>query len=393
MAAFYGRRPAFRAATDTVFGAMNIRLASSKARTVPAGSVPIAVQAMRKSFGAVTVLDGVDLHVEPGSIVALLGPSGCGKTTLLRLIAGLEQPDAGEVHIGGQVVSGAGKFVAPERRRVGMVFQDWALFPHLSVTRNVGYGLARGERHGPKVDAALAMVGLAGFGDRMPHTLSGGQKQRVALARALAPAPAALLLDEPFSNLDTSLRAQVRTEVHRLLNQLGITTVFVTHDQAEAFVLGDQVAVMHEGRIEQQARPSELYAVPASRWVARFIGEANLVRGFAEGDRATTPCGMVPLAARCHGEVEVLVRPEALRLGAAGSGGTEATVDLVEYYGHDTVYEIEVTGGTRVRVRTSAAPDLARGDRTTVRYVGGPTVAYEGFEEDAPDAPPSATWP
>jgi iron(III) transport system ATP-binding protein len=258
-----------------------------------------------------------------------------------------------------------------------MVFQDWALFPHLSVARNVGYGLERAERKGPKVDDALAMVGLAGYGPRMPDTLSGGQKQRVALARALAPAPNALLLDEPFSNLDTTLRVQVRSEVHRLLKELGITTVFVTHDQDEAFVLGDEVAVMHAGRVEQQAAPSALYADPATPWIARFIGEANLVRGEADGGSARTAVGVVPIKGAHRGAVEVLLRPEALRLSTPnGAQGVDATVELVEYYGHDTVYEVRADDGPRLRVRSAAAPAFARGDRATLTYAGGETTAY-----------------
>ena len=359
----------------------------------PRGPTALDVAGARKAFDGNTVLDGVDLRVAPNRVVALLGPSGCGKTTLLRIIAGLEMPDAGEVRIGDRLVSGAGTFVPPDRRRVGMVFQDWALFPHLSVGRNVGYGLPKAERRGQRVAAALEMVGLAGFADRMPHTLSGGQKQRVALARALAPAPAALLLDEPFSNLDTTLRAQVRTDVHRLLKELEITTVFVTHDQAEAFVLGDEVAVMHAGDIEQQAPPSELYAAPATRWEARFVGEANLVPGPADGEVARTGCGSVPLARPGRVPGEVLLRPEHLRLSRPPAGpGPQAVVELVEYYGHDTVYEVQVQGGPRLRVRSTSVPEFVRGDAAVLTYVGGPTVAYDGVEGGAATVAP-ATWP
>src|SRR5690606_17354985 len=281
------------------------------------------------------VLHGVDLDVAEGSVVALLGPSGCGKTTLLRSIAGLERPSGGEVRIGDTLVSGPGTHVPPERRRIGMVFQDWALCPHLTVGGNVAFGLPRAERKGPRVEAALELVGLEGFGDRMPGTLSGGQQQRVALARALAPDPSALLLDEPFSNLDTTLRARVRTEVHELLHRVGITTVFVTHDQDEAFVLGDDVAVMSEGLIVQQAPPHELYADPATAWVAHFVGDANLVPGVARQGRAATALGDIDLRSPVEGSCEVLLRPEDLALGSeAGDGaGTSAHVELVEYYG------------------------------------------------------------
>jgi iron(III) transport system ATP-binding protein len=339
-------------------------------------SAPITVAGAVKSFGALPVLRDVDLRVAPGAVVALLGPSGCGKTTLLRSIAGLERLAAGEVRIGDRLVSGPGIHVPPEHRRVGMVFQDWALFPHLTVAQNVGYGLPRAERKGPRVAEALALVGLEGLGDRSPGTLSGGQQQRVALARALAPAPGVLLLDEPFSNLDTALRVQVRTEVHQLLASLGVTTVFVTHDQEEAFVLGDEVAVMQGGRIVQQAAPSQLYARPATRWVATFVGDANLVHGTADGESAATPVGAVALESAARGDVEVVLRPEELRLLSPAEPGAPATVELCEFYGHDTVYLVRPDGGEPLRARAGSAPRFARGDRVAVAYAGPPAIAY-----------------
>jgi iron(III) transport system ATP-binding protein len=346
----------------------------------------IDVSAVDKSFGATPVLRGVDLRVAAGQVVALLGPSGCGKTTLLRTVAGLEHADAGEVRIAGRLVSGPGVHVPPERRRVGMVFQDWALFPHLTVAQNVAYGLPRPERKGPRVAAALEMVGLEGMGQRQPATLSGGQQQRVALARALAPKPGVLLLDEPFSNLDSALRVQVRTEVHQLLAELGVTTVFVTHDQEEAFVLGDEVAVMSAGRIVQQAAPAELYAQPATPWVATFVGDANLVDGEAANGRAETPVGGVALAGSLAGPVRVVVRPEQLVLepldetsGATRrNGGAPATVELCEYYGHDTVYLLQPDEGAPVRARAGSVPRFRRGDRVAVAYGGPPAIVFPG---------------
>jgi iron(III) transport system ATP-binding protein len=362
----------------------------------------IEVVGVRKSFAGPEVLREVTMSVEPGRVVALLGPSGCGKTTLLRCIAGLERVDGGEVWLAHKRVSGPGAHVPPERRRIGMVFQDWALFPHLSVAQNVAYGLKRQDRKSGRVAEALAMVGLDGMGDRRPGTLSGGQQQRVALARALAPRPGVLLLDEPFSNLDTALRVQVRTEVHQLLADLGVTTVFVTHDQEEAFVLGDEVAVMHEGRVVQQATPAELYARPATPWVARFIGDANLVPAAAAGQRAVTPVGEVPLERAMHGEVQVLLRPEELHLrpesqdaSAIGdidptgltlglpvgrptdtSAGVGATVELREYYGHDTVYVVRPDSGWPLRARAGSVPQFGRGDRVVLSYVGPPALAF-----------------
>jgi iron(III) transport system ATP-binding protein len=343
----------------------------------PAG---VAVSAVHKSFDGVhPVLEGVDVAVDPGATLALLGPSGCGKTTLLRIIAGLEVPDEGTVSVGDRVVTGPSEFVPPEKRRVGMVFQDWALFPHLSVARNVGFGLPRPERRSsPRITEALAMVGLDGLGDRMPATLSGGQQQRVALARAIAPRPSVLLLDEPFSNLDAALRTQVRTEIHALLVRLGITTVFVTHDQDEAFVLGDRVAVLSEGRVEQVGTPAEIYLRPVNRWVAGFVGDANLLPADADGDRADTRLGPVPLVAPSHGPVHVLARPEHLDLEAAGdaaAGAALGTVDLVEYVGHDTTYLVAL-GGHTVRVRLPSSPRFSRGDTVRVLHRGEPTIAF-----------------
>jgi iron(III) transport system ATP-binding protein len=326
-----------------------------------------------KRFGEAEVLKAVSIDVAPGEIVALLGPSGCGKTTLLRSIAGLEHLDSGTIDIAGVAVSAPGLHVRPEQRRIGMVFQDWALFPHLTVGQNVGYGLTRDERRGgDQVEKSLELVGLGGLADRLPGTLSGGQQQRVALARALAPQPTALLLDEPFSNLDTSLRVQVRSEVHRLLSDLGVTTVFVTHDQEEAFVLGDRVAVMHDGRIRQLERPDAIYENPATPWIARFVGEANLVRAEADGHHATSAIGPIELREPCSGPVEVLVRPEQLVLvgidetsESSGQRGV-ATVQLVEYYGHDHVSIVVLDDGTTLRSRASGAPPFGRGQRVGV---------------------------
>ena len=334
----------------------------------------IEVKGVEKRFGRQPVLRGVDLRVRGGAVVALLGPSGCGKTTLLRTIAGLERADGGTITIGGRPMVAPGLDVPPEKRRVGMVFQDWALFPHLDVAGNVGYGLPRKERTPTRIEAALELVGLGGMGRRQPGTLSGGQQQRVALARAIAPEPSVLLLDEPFSNLDTALRVQVRTEIHRLLAELGVTSVFVTHDQEEAFVLGDEVAVMLDGEIVQQATPADLYAAPATPWVARFVGDANLLPAVVANGRATTPLGEVPLVAAGAGRSTVLLRPEDLRLTPGGP----ATVELTEFYGHDTVYLVRTGPGATVRVRLAGSPRHERGDAVTVGYVGPPAAAYPG---------------
>lgn len=353
-----------------------------KAAAEAGSAEAVSVRGLHQSFGPSRVLMDVNLEVPAGSIVALLGPSGCGKTTLLRAIAGLERPEAGEIWLGERLLSGPGHFVAAERRRIGMVFQDWALFPHLTVARNVGFGLNRVERRGGRIAEALELVGLSGFEDRTPATLSGGQQQRVALARAVANRPSVILLDEPFSNLDASLRVQLRAEVARLLRDLGLTTLFVTHDQEEAFLLGDQVAVMLSGAIEQQAPPAELYTQPVSRGIATFVGDANFLPGEASGNVAQTVVGPVPLRDARQGRVDVLARPEQLDVSAVHSDGPglAAVVHAVEYYGHDAVYvlraQADSLGGPLFRSRVIATPRFRSGDEVRVAYRGGPTIAY-----------------
>ena len=333
----------------------------------------VSVRSLGKSFDASPVLHGVDLDVPAGSIVALLGPSGCGKTTLLRSIAGLERPDSGRVTIGDIVVSGDDRFMVPERRRVGMVFQDWALFPHLTVEANVAFGLSKAERRSGRVQEVLDMVDLGAFGKRIPSTLSGGQQQRVALARALANRPAVILLDEPFSNLDASLRVQIRSEVQKVLADLGVTTLFVTHDQEEAFAMGERVAVMFGGTVVQEATPAEIYEAPATRAVAAFIGDANFLEGRAYDDHADTPLGPIPLSVAVSGAVDVMVRPEEVLL----THGDEAVIENVEFYGHDSVYLLRRhEDGMVFRSRTLAAPEFRPGDEVSLKYSGKPTVAF-----------------
>ena len=338
------------------------------------GPVPVVIEGLSHSYGSGPVLDGIGLEVAPGEHLSLLGPSGCGKTTLLRAIAGLERPERGVIRLGSAEVTGPGAWVPPERRRVGMVFQDWALFPHMTVAANVSYGLHRnghGDERGQRVAEALAMVGLSGMEDRMPATLSGGERQRVALARALAPRPQVLLLDEPFSSLDTALRVEIRTDMHRLLVKLGITSVFVTHDQEAAFVVGDRVAVMTEGRIVQVDTPHGLYARPAGRWVAQFVGEGSLLPGQAAGGVASTPIGAVPVTGAEEGPVDVLVRPEDLAMAPGGAG----VVELIEFYGHDAMVFVAFDGGT-LKVRTGPDPGVGRGQRVGVEFSAARARAF-----------------
>ena len=268
----------------------------------------VVVERLGAAYGSAPVLDDVSLGVVPGEIVALLGPSGCGKTTLLRCIAGLETPTAGRITIGERDVT-SGRGVPAEQRRVGMVFQEGALFPHKAVADNVGYGVERSRRDAASA-AALELVGLADKARRMPGTLSGGEQQRVALARALAPEPGVILLDEPFSSLDAGLRWHLRGDVRRLLKGIGVTTILVTHDQDEALTFGDRVAVMRAGTIEQVGTPEEVYGRPATPWVATFVGETNLLDADFAAGTASTAIGCLPTRVERPVEGQALVRPE-----------------------------------------------------------------------------------
>lgn len=334
----------------------------------------LSVQGLTRRYGAMVAVNDATLSVAHGQFLALLGPSGCGKTTLLRLIAGFEQPDAGMITIGARtVVSPCGAGLPPEQRNVGMVFQDYALFPHLSVAQNVAYGLGRRSERNERTAALLELVGLAGTERRMPHQLSGGQQQRVALARALAPRPALLLLDEPFSNLDAGLRQSVRAEVRDILHREEVTAVFVTHDQEEALSLADLVAVMLGGRVAQVARPRELYERPASREVASFVGAANFLPGQADGSTVTCAVGALPLARPIHGAVAVLVRPEQISLQSSPNGAHR--IEARTYFGADQVLEVRLSDGSPVRVRLPAWHEFDPAEAVAVS-VRGPVVAF-----------------
>ena len=324
----------------------------------------IRLDGITKRFGAVAAVDGATLCVARGEVVALLGPSGCGKTTLLRLIAGFERPDGGSVTVDECLVAAPGTWVAPEARRVGMVFQDYALFPHLTVASNIGFGLPRRER-ARRVPELLAIVGLASLERRYPHELSGGQQQRVALARALAPAPELVLLDEPWSNVDPFLRETLRAEVAEIIRPLGVTVLLVTHDREEAFSLADRVALMRDGAIVQEGTAEELYFAPASRWAAEFVGAANVLSGRVVAGRVETAIGAFPAnGAGTQLEAQVLVRPELLELQPSADG--EARVVGREFRGHDVFYRILLDGVELVSQRPSTeVVDL--GSRVSIR--------------------------
>jgi iron(III) transport system ATP-binding protein len=325
----------------------------------------LSLNGVVKRFGGSVAVDGVDLAVADGEFLAVLGPSGCGKTTLLRLIAGFERPDAGTVAIGDAVVSGPGVFVPPERRRVGIVFQNYALWPHMTVEGNVGYPLrtagVRGEAYRGRVMAALAAVGLTGFGDRRPAHLSGGQRQRVALARCLVMEPSLVLLDEPLANLDVHLRATMEAEFAAFHAKTRATMVYITHDQAEAMALADRIAVMDAGRVVQVAAPRTLYREPATPMVAGFIGRGALVPvtviGTVEAGAARIVWGAEEVRVRAApgqrpGPALLCVRPEDLAIGAEGAPGT---VRRIVYKGGATSVEVDVGGA----VVTLSVPDGA----------------------------------
>jgi len=333
----------------------------------------ISCKGLSKSFGEVRAVRDLSLEVERSSAIALLGPSGCGKTTTLRLIAGFEHPDAGTVAVGGRTLAGPGTFVPPERRRIGLVFQDYALFPHLDVAGNVAYGLGRGA-DASRVGEVLGLVGLSGLGDRSVEELSGGQQQRVALARALAPEPELILLDEPFSNLDASLRAKLRHEVREILVAQGITTILVTHDQEEALSFADVVAVMSEGRVEQIGTPEEVYSRPATRWVAGFLGDVEILPGMAREGSVECELGTVRARGDLEGEVDVLVRPESLAIDTAqppDRPSKEAVVVSRRFYGHDQLLELRLDSGRLVHARRLGFPAWHAGDRVRV-WIDGP---------------------
>ena len=345
----------------------------------------ISCKGIIKSYGSAPVLRGLDLEVPDGTVVTVLGESGSGKTTLLRMIAGFDRPEAGTIVIGDQVVDSAGCFVPPERRRIGYVAQEGNLFPHLTIAKNVAFGLPRRDRGTGRVQELLDLVGLGGMGKRYPPQLSGGQQQRVALARALAPRPDVVLLDEPFSSLDAGLRASLRFDVMRILREQRATTVFVTHDQQEALSVADLAGIVNGGQIKQFASPEILYSRPADPSIARFLGEANIVPGTASADAVDTPFGHLALvdgSSPPAGPAVVLIRPEQISLKPhdgepCGPGQTTGQVIHREYYGHDCVVLVG-TGDDEhpLRVRCSGRSPVQAGDMVLVSAEGN-VIAWQ----------------
>jgi iron(III) transport system ATP-binding protein len=343
--------------------------------------IQLEVRDVTVAYGRNPVVAEISFVLEEGTIGCLLGPSGCGKTTLLRAIAGFEPVTAGEIWLHGRRVSAPGQTLAPEQRRVGMVFQDFALFPHLTVAGNIGFGLRGASRAGrrARVGELLELVGMADAAQRYPHQLSGGMQQRVALARAMAPRPEVLLLDEPFSSMDTELREGLAREVRELLKRDGITAILVTHDQLEAFAMADQIAVLGGGRVRQWGTGFELYHEPADRFVADFIGQGVLLPGTVVDDlRVKTELGRVA-GTRPHGlpqgqAVEVLIRPDDMLYDE--SSPRRATVVGRAFRGAEYLYTLKLGSGTQVLCLVSSHHQCALGDDIGVRLEADHLVVF-----------------
>ena len=363
-----------------------------------AAQIDLRVAGLGRRFGSVVALESVDLEVRRGELVSILGPSGCGKSTLLQLVAGHLAPHAGTIEIGGRVVADAtGELVAPQQRGVGMVFQDYALFPHLTAAENVAFGLPRSRRtfqrrgarssDAARVQELLEQFGIPELAARYPGELSGGQQQRVAIARAVAQRPSLLLLDEPFCNLDAASREHVRGEIVELLRATGLTCVFVTHDQEEALAISDRIAVMHAGRVMQIDAPEVLYRRPFCLEVAESLGRTNVLRGVSGGGRVRTEVGTFDISGAPEGQVEVLVRPELLDLRPAVDG--DVTVVGREFRGHDALYTLRMPSGTLVWAHRPSTTMAMVGDR--VRIDAQPGVA--AFVDQSPAPPSPGTLP
>jgi iron(III) transport system ATP-binding protein len=339
----------------------------------------LTITALTKSYPDQTVLNGIDLHVPASTLTAVLGPSGCGKTTLLRLIAGFDRPDTGTINLGSTTVTGPGKWTPAHRRQIGYVAQEGALFPHLTVAANIGFGLPWRQRHNrTRVTELLDLVGLdPALHARYPHQLSGGQQQRVALARALAPKPGIVLLDEPFSALDTALREGTRRAVTAALAATGTTTILVTHDQAEALSLADQVAVMRHGHLVQIGSPTDLYHHPADLELAGFLGTAVILPATITDTRAHTVLGVIPVRPPHPVDSDsVMIRPEQITLTPAATGMPTAHISAVTFYGPDATVDLKLPGTTTsitARVPSHQTPPVGTETGLTVH---GTATAY-----------------
>ena len=343
------------------------------------GRIALRCRGLTKQFTAETIVRSVSFTVESGDILVLVGPSGCGKTTTLRLVAGFERLDSGSIEIDGRLVADDERHLPPEQRRVGMVFQDYAVFPHLSVGQNVGFALGKSRTAQERVADLLAFVGLPGQERKMPHELSGGEQQRVSLARALSTEPAILLLDEPFSNLDATLRAEMRHEVKTLLKKSRTTAVFVTHDQEEALQLGDHVGVMRSGCIEQIDTPEIIFHRPHTRFVAEFLGQTVFMPGEAMDDSIQTPLGVLPrtTSLRAGTPVEIAVRPDDITFEMDENGN--AQILSRQFTGMTYIYHLGLPDGTLVPSLQPHEVQVPEGARVVARFKRGetPPVFYQ----------------
>jgi iron(III) transport system ATP-binding protein len=345
----------------------------------------LRLEGLTREYGPEAAVSDFDLAVREGELLTLLGPSGCGKTTTLRMIAGLERPSAGEIRIGDEPVAGDGQFVAPEDRDVGLVFQDFALFPHLTVKENVTFGIDSWDEADREARATelLELVNLDSHRGKLPTQLSGGQQQRVALARSLAPEPDVLLLDEPFSNLDVRLRIEMREEVRRILKETGVTAISVTHDQEEALSISDRVAIMNNGRLEQVGKPEIVFENPESRFVASFLGRASFIRGQVYGDTVETVLGSLetaqlngPVSAYEGAEIDVLVRPDDLAAVPANEATANGKILHRQYNGPTFVYRVELTNGSTVRCLHNHVETFEHGQSVTVSIAADHALAW-----------------
>lgn len=340
------------------------------------GDGPLVVDEVTKRFDDVTALDGLSLALAPGELLAIVGPSGCGKSTLLRVIAGLTPPDSGRIVLGGKLVDDASVRIPPEGRGIGLVFQDHALFPHLTVRDNVAFGV-RGSstrRTGTRAEEMLELVSLDGYGDRYPHELSGGERQRVALARALAPSPSLLLFDEPFASIDHNLRTRLRADVVEALRATATPALFVTHDQPEALAIGDRVAVLRRGRVAQLDSPAAVFHRPVDRFVGAFMGEASFLPIEGSGSTSTTPLGPIDLERPAgpgagDGNVVAMVRPDDLDFVADEVG--DAAIEAAEYRGSGWLLTVRLASGSVIRVAASHLMTPEPGRRGRVALVTG----------------------
>lgn len=354
--------------------------------------VILTITALSKQFAEQSdpAVDQVSTMLHQGEILGLLGPSGCGKTTLLRLIAGFERPQSGTIMLAGRTVCSDGVWVPPERRDVGVVFQDYALFPHLTVLDNVSFGLKTLARRGKlakehvreEARRAIALVSLSGYEKRFPHELSGGQQQRVALARAIAPRPSLILLDEPFSNLDVQVRVFLRQEVREVLKSVGTTGVFVTHDQEEALSISDRLAVMRAGRLEQLGTPEEVYRSPRSYFVASFVTQANFIPAERAGDLWKTPLGSFPVSADGpdFSRGELMVRQEDLKLSPDPAGGL--VVRDRQFLGREYCYTLSTSNEKILHARTSIGQRLEVGQTVHGQVITQAPVVFPLNEQN-----------